>query len=223
MATVRITSDMTIDNAASILLKTKDISEYESILKTILAAGYNINAYEGMLLFTAFREDDIEKINLLFKSGAHIHIGTRLLGSSSAFTVNTVRSKEGAHALADYVLSLPADTLSIIRQNVHDIQSRIDVFDYMLCDPACEDKLTKLYIALGSLPVNDNVPHAVRIACGRYNVYAKNTKEFVKYTTQQEDYLEEKEHELSEYADQINDLTEKLAKANALIAKLSAV
>jgi len=225
-ASIQVTQRVSLDSAAHILQRTSDIVEYERILRDLIAAGYDINACNSALLFNAFNNNKVDVVRLLLECGAKLHDGTGLYSQHgrTVFNNSTVISKEAAVVLLEYILNLPADELATIRPHiVNTSTTRIDVFNCILTDPVYHGELTKLYLAMGVLPNTCDVPCSIAMACGRAGLFSVNTKACVQHAIEQEDLVADARCTELEQNIQIDDLTAKLAKASAIIAKLTSI
>ena len=224
MTTVRILRNVSVHDAVCMLLRdnTPDITEYTSILDSILQTGYSINSNESELLMSALTYERIQEVKLLLARGASVASNQRVYNHkvfTHAFWCGRVYPQEIADALLEHILTSPHFEVIIALLSQTDYNNRINVFNN-----ASDDTLrAKLYIRLGKLPKglqNANITNAFTKAM---NEAAQKPAESEKLLSETEKRLEETEKRLAETEQLLATETEKYCQAVAMIKKLTAL
>jgi len=151
-ATIKFEAEYTIKRAIDIMQTYEcTLVDYESILRKILATGYDINSNDSELLLSELARKPVvaDNVVLLFSLGATVPPAqaTRHIAHSHAFNACRVYPIKVAQALFDHIMTSP-NFDQVISPYFHADNLRFNVFESL----ADADKAA-LYIRVGLLPI----------------------------------------------------------------------
>lgn len=224
--TLDIKQTLDINQVISLLQSKIPHAMYESILRSLLATGYDINSDNGILLLSAMNANMTERVSLLLSLGAQTANAQGLLTSGHyyhAYHCSRALSKELVKLILNHTLA--SVYLDVIAKEIAGMNSRLDIFRCL--ESECPDDLARLYIKCGVLPMANRANDYIQKVCGAAGLWYPEIKAAheaeKKRALELETFTAKFAEESAKLTSELAVSQERLAKANAIIAKLTTV